>query len=297
MKINADSRTLDFIKNFNRSQVIEMWDDLDAGKKLVDGQKGKGKDNPTLPKTTNEFKKVDFEDIKLLTSQKSEDYEKILLYIHGGAYIYGIDPNQIDYVDKLVTQTNIKAYAPLYNVAPDYTYKSTLDTIYKLYKELQKENKEIIIGGDSAGAGFSIAFCHYLKDKGDKLPDKMILISPWVDVTTSNPKIESYKDIEIMLPRTALYASGKAWAGDKEWTDKLISPINGDFSKMPKTLMFGSTDEIFYPDIIKTYEKFNDAGSDIKFVTIEHGFHVIPIVKDMKEASEALQIAKDFINN
>ncbi len=39
--------------------------------------------------------------------------------------------------------------------------------------------------GDSAGGGLSVAFCEYLAVNNYSQPEKLILISPWLDVSMS----------------------------------------------------------------------------------------------------------------
>lgn len=296
--IKSDKATNEIIAQMDRSTTVERWDNEEPGREELNRQKGKGIDNGTLPYNgSNKLTRSKSEGFTVLTLQRNDEYDKILFYIHGGAYIYPMYDWQFAYVDKLVSETGVKAVMPLYKLAPDYTYKDTFEPLYKIYLELLKEGKEIIISGDSAGGGLSAAFIHYLVDREAKLPEKMILHSPWVNLTSLNKYIDLYKYTEVMLPDTFLRLCGEAWAGDKAVNDYLISPLYGKFNKMPKTLLFTATGESFYPDIFALAQKMNSEGTDLTFVTIENGYHVISVMVDLQEGIQARKIAVDFIND
>jgi len=294
--INADQATKEFIATMDRTQTARQWDNEEESRARLNALKGTGIDHGDgLVSSCNVLSKTKEEGITVLKLQKAEESDRILFYIHGGAYVYGMYDWQMAYIDQVVSETGIKAVMPLYKLAPDHTYKDTFETLYKIYLKLLQENKEIIISGDSAGGGLTVAFIHYLVDHETKLPEKMILHSPWVNVTSSNKYIQYYKDTEVMLPDAFLRLCGKAWAGDKSTYDYLISPLYGKFNKMPKTLLFTATDESFYPDIYALAQKMNSEGTDLTYVTIEGGFHVISVMGDLKEGIQARKIAVDFI--
>lgn len=293
--IPADPATVESIKLFDRSSVIEQWDDDEKCQKRLSERIGCGIDNGQETAFVNAHDTVMMEDLTVLTLQKSGSYDKILFYIHGGAYVYGAYSWQLSYVDEIVSRTGVKAVVPMYKLAPDYTYRDTFTTLLKIYLTLREEGKEIILSGDSAGGGLAMAFIHYLNQNNAALPEKMILHSPWADVTMENEAVESYRDIEAMLPKHYLVVCGKAWAGDKDTRDPIISPLYGSFDHMPKTLLFTATDEIFYPDIMAMYEKMVAANADITLVTIEKGYHVISVQEGLKESEQCRDIAADFI--
>ena len=76
------------------------------------------------------------------------------------------------------------------------------------YKEFIKNHdmKKVIIGGVSSGAGYVLTLLQQVKALGLPLPAKLILISPYVDITED---IE--RDEDPMLDKNTLLISGKAW--------------------------------------------------------------------------------------
>lgn len=47
--------------------------------------------------------------------------------------------------------------------------------------------------GDSAGGGLSLAVAEYFRMEGIRLPDELVLISPWVDTVMENEEIKAYE--------------------------------------------------------------------------------------------------------
>ena len=66
----------------------------------------------------------------------------------------------------------------------------------------------LIIMGDSAGGGLSLALLEKISQEDIKMPKKTILISPWLDVRMDNPKIEQVKEQDKKLNKEALKILG-----------------------------------------------------------------------------------------
>jgi acetyl esterase/lipase len=139
--------------------------------------------------------------------------------------------------------------------------------------------------GDSAGGGFSAAFCEYLAVNDMPQPENLILISPWVDMSMSG----DYDDVEYdpMLGIEGAREIGKAWAGDLDTKDYKVSPLFGEVDKLPKTTIFVGTHEIIYPDIVEFYNKLHDNGVDAELIVGEEMSHVYPLYPMVPEAKEA----------
>ena len=148
----------------------------------------------------------------------------------------------------------------------------------KLYEQVCSENpgKKIILMGDSAGGGFSLALAENLAQHSMAQPDELILLSPWVDVTMSNPEITDYADADPMLTVTMGKMSGEAWAGKLPTDDWLVSPINGDLSQLHNVTIFVGTRELFYPDDTLLYEKLK-GNPMVKLYAGRGQNHVYPV--------------------
>ncbi len=242
--------------------------------------------------TTNTITKKEYGNNNLYYLTKNNNYDSIVLYIHGGAYIGEIVDLHVKFCDQLVDALNAKVCMPLYPLAPQATFDEAYEFMDEVYNDLLKENKRIYIMGDSAGGGFALAYTEYLKANNRKTPNKMVLISPWVDVTMTNEQIKVYEQADISLAPYGAIEAGKMWAGTTDRTDYRISPIYGNLDGLPDTLMFVGNHEIVYPDDMKLYD--NLTNTNIKVIIGEGFWHVYPLY-DIKEQSYCINAIKSFI--
>lgn len=244
----------------------------------------------TKTKLTQGHSVINGNDLYTLENEKAD---RVIFYLHGGAYAYGISQKQVAFCDDMAQRLNAKAYLPLYPLAPQATCKDAYPFLDAAYAEALKEDKPIYLIGDSAGGGLALAFAEHLRDKGDRLPKKMILLSPWVDVTMSDPAIQEYEKKDLMLASYGLIELGKLWAGDLDAKDPLVSPLYGDVKSLPATMIFTGTDEVMVPDNTTLYHKMREAGVDCSLIFGEGLWHVF-VQDDIPEALTARDKIVDF---
>lgn len=220
--------------------------------------------------------------------------ERMILYLHGGAYVNEITNLHIVFCDKLAKKVNATVFAPIYPLAPNHTYEETYLIVKNLYDLILKFKKPIIIMGDSAGGGLSASFCEYLAGNDMAQPEHLILISPWVDVSMSGD-YEKYDELDPMLGVDGLREMGEVWAGDLDSKDYKVSPLFGDMENLPRTTIFVGTHEIFYPDIVKFFNKLNDNGVDVELNIGEGMSHVYPLYPMVPESKEAFKHIVEII--
>jgi len=148
--------------------------------------------------------------------------------------------------------------------------------------------------GDSAGGGLGLSYAMTIKDSAIKQPSKLILYSPWLDVSMTNPAIDEYVDTDYILDKKALIEAAKSYVGDGELTDPRVSPIYGDFEGLGEILMFFGTHEMFYGDALKLQEILNSEEYDIRFSFYPEMQHVW-ILGPIEETELTLQETYDFI--
>lgn len=229
---------------------------------------------------------------QMVTFNDVEDAERVVIYLHGGIYVNEILPPHIAFCDKLAKKVNACVFAPIYPLAPNHTYEETYEIVEKLYKHSLTMNKEIIIMGDSAGGGLSVAFCEYLATNDINQPKNLILLSPWLDVSMSG----DYDDVEFdpVLGVDGLREMGETWAGELDPKDYRVSPLFGEVSGLPKTVLFVGTHEIFYSDVVKFYIKLKDNDIDAE-LNIGEGMNHVYVIYPIPEAKEALNHIVEII--
>ena len=222
------------------------------------------------------------------TLNHNHEYEKIIVYIHGGAYVNDITSNHLKLLDKIASNENVMIYIPIYPLAPEHTYEDSYELLTDLYQVLLMEEKEIIFMGDSAGGGLALSFAEYTKELELKSPDKLILLSPWLDITMENKDILDYEGKDPMLSSYGLKEMGKLWVGSLDTKDYKVSPIYGDVSNLQNVYLFVGTREIFYPDVNEFFKILQENHITSKLYVGEGLNHVYPVYP-IPEANEAVK--------
>lgn len=163
-----------------------------------------------------------------IDSTEKDKNSKYIIYFHGGAYMGGLEKYHWEFIEKLSNETGYGIIIPDYPLAPKYTYKEVFEMVEPLYKDIIKEIKpeNIIMMGDSAGGGLALALEEKLGEKEIEVPEKLILISPWIDTRMTNPKIEEVQEYDKDLSKEKLKLAGIAYAGEKENNSYLVNPID-----------------------------------------------------------------------
>ncbi|WP_416150060.1 alpha/beta hydrolase fold domain-containing protein [Salipaludibacillus sp. HK11] len=249
---------------------------------------------------SSSIKEQIIEDIKVFTlNDQNSPHQKVILYIHGGAWTNQPLHFHWIFMDKLAQSLNAKIIAPIYPKVPHFNYKHTYPKVLNLYKEMLKSvesPQQLTIMGDSAGGNISLGLANLLKLEDLPQPKDIILFSACVDMVLDNPLIPGYEKIDPMLSVGGMPVITKIWADDKNLDDPLISPIYGDFHGVAKVTHFIGTHEGLYPDALKFDEKLAKQGVEINtfvYPKMNHVFVVMPI----PEAKDAQQKVIDIIRD
>ena len=203
----------------------------------------------------------------------------VIVYLHGGGYISTAVSVHAWLVDHLARRTGADVVMPLYPLTPHHTWQEAHRLALALYRRTVEENpgKRIILMGDSAGGGLAAVIALSLAEAGDTQPDELALISPWVDITNTNPDIADYIDADPLMTPEPLAEIGRSWAGGTPPTDWHLSPIYGDLSGLKKVTTFVGSREIFLPDNTLFHAKLLEAGVDSTLHVGEGLNHVYPM--------------------
>lgn len=232
----------------------------------------------------------------IITPKKLEKSDKVILYFHGGAYMAEATRDHWNFIEKIVNDTDATVIFPDYPLTPKYDYKSVFDMVFPLYKEIiQKVNPEnIIMMGDSAGGGLSLALNEKLIAENITVPTKTILISPWLDVRMTNSKIDDVQKYDKSLNKEGLKLAGLAYAGDDGINTYLVNPIEGDLAKIKNITIFTSTYDILNPDVAILKERAKEQGNEIDVREYEGKEHDWIIKKIDDDAySDLLEVIKN----
>lgn len=216
----------------------------------------------------------------------------ILLYIHGGSYIEEAIYLQIKFVKKIADKINATLLMPIYETAPKGNYKIFEKSMDKLYNNLLELKKKIVIVGDSAGGGLSLSYTMKIRDERKPLPSNLILFSPWLDITFSNPEVDFQSKLDNICSIEGNLYCGKIWADNIDVNDFRVSPINGNFKNLPRITIITGEYDICKPDCVKLKNMLKESNISYDYIEYAgqcHNFEIYPT----KESNE---IFNDVIN-
>ncbi len=246
--------------------------------------------------TTNSFTIAD----SLITEvTRNTSSTKLVLFLHGGAFISGPGQHHWDSIQEIVKNSNHTIWMCDYPKAPENKISAiskNIDAVYQ--KALEKyEAHQITLLGDSVGATLITALTQRLIQNNLALPQQLILISPVLDATMTNPNIDKIEKTDPMLSKIGLVSAKRMCAENDDLTNPMISPIYGSFENFPITTLFMGTIDITYPDQKLTAQKLRDANAVVDVIEGENMPHIWPLLPVMKEAKTALNQIINSINN
>jgi acetyl esterase/lipase len=229
----------------------------------------------------------------------NKNSDKLLIFIHGGAFISGPAKHHWDSIKKITTQTNYKIWMCDYPKSPENKISKiseNIDSIYNTALDQFQPNKISFIG-DSVGGTLITSLTQRLILKDIKLPKKIILVTPVMDASMSNPEIEKVDIIDPMLSKIGILSAKKMCAENNDLKNSMISPLFGNFDKFPHTILFIAENDIFYPDQKLAVKKFINAKINFELIEGKNMPHIWPFLPVMKEAKTSLNEIIRIINN
>ncbi len=232
-------------------------------------------------------------------SPKAGKSGKYILYIHGGGYVNNIEREHWALIGQLIRQTGAGFVVPDYPLAPAVTAKASFTMVEEVYKDLlvKVPAEKIIFMGDSAGAGFALGLAQKLRDEGQPQPGQIILLSPWLDITMSNPDAVEAEKKDPWLDIEALRGAGKLWAGELDAKDPLLSPIYGPMQGLGKISIFIGGKDVFIADARKLKSMLDKQGIPNNYFEYPGMFHVWMVVTYLKEAKKAIAQIVKLVNS
>lgn len=198
-----------------------------------------------------------------------------VLYLHGGAYLYGMSYLHWKFVVKLMRELNCSMMIPDYPLAPHGHAEETFALLMETYRHLlsDKNASDLLIIGDSAGGGLALALAMMLKEETLPQPRRIVLLSPWLDAELTNPEIQKLADLDLILDVEGLQNVGRVYEPDTEEKAKRISPIHGDLKGLARIVCFVGTHEIMLADARKLKERCAMEGIEMDYFEYEDMLH------------------------
>lgn len=223
--------------------------------------------------------------------------DRVILYCHGGGYTCGSLNYARILASKLAIYTGLEVLSFEYRLAPEHPYPAAIDdalTAWDYLMNLGYGADDCLIAGDSAGGNLALEICLKLKSQHRFLPKSLILFSPWTDMTVTNETYKTHLELDPMLTPEYVRAVRGAYAGiNADFTKPEFSPVFGDLSGFPKTLIQVGSHEVLLGDSLLLNEKMKEAGVDVKLEICENGWHVFQQMP-LRRAARAMKAVGEF---
>jgi acetyl esterase/lipase len=208
----------------------------------------------------------------------------VLLYLHGGGYVSGSPATHRSLMVHLGQAANARVFAPDYRLAPEYPYPTALEDAWVAYWWLLAQGiapGRIVVAGDSAGGGLTVALMLALRAAGLPLPAGGICLSPWFDLALTGESMTT-NDHSDYLNDAILRASAAMYLGDHDVCDPLVSPLYADLRGLPPLLIQVGTAEMLLDDGRRFTARARAAGVDVtleQYAGMVHVWHFTYLVE------------------
>ena len=225
--------------------------------------------------------------------------ERVIYYLHGGAYVMGSINTHREMVSRLSRAARARALAIDYRLAPENPFPAAVEDSAGAYRWLVSTGADparLVIAGDSAGGGLTVATLVALRDAGDPLPAAAVCLSPWVDLEGLGESMTSRAEVDPMVQRESLLQTAKAYLGGAHPRTPLAAPLYADLRGLPPLLIQVGTAETLLDDATRLVERARTAGVDVAYEPWDDMFHVWQFCASLlPEGQEAIDRIGEFV--
>lgn len=223
-----------------------------------------------------------------------------VLYLHGGGYSGGSISTHRSLVAEIARVASAKALIIDYRLAPEHHYPAPVEDAVAAFEWLLTQSispEDIVIAGDSAGGGLTLALLVALRDNGTPLPRCAVCLSPWTDLTGSGDSLVTCAGKDLIIAPAAIKPAAELYLAGVDPKCPLASPLYANLENLPPILIQVGSDEVLLSDAISFGERARRAGVEIKLEVWENMQHVWQFAaRFLPEARQALIEIGQFID-
>ncbi|WP_167104718.1 alpha/beta hydrolase [Mycobacterium sp. DL592] len=232
---------------------------------------------------------TEYHGMPVYTLAPASPTESVVVAVHGGGYVS--QPLVFEWLadGAIARQTGATVVVPMYPLAGDGGTAATVvpqmaDFLTSLVDAHGAQHVSLM--GVSAGGGLALAATQELVRRGATTPGRMVLISPWLDATVSDPASETIWDP--LLDVSQLQSFGRQWAAGLDPADPRVSPLYGSLAGLPPTTVYSGSFDLLAPDTVRLRQQAIAHGLDMTFVLRDRQFHGWPLFIPLPDAVRSL---------
>jgi len=228
------------------------------------------------------------------------DSSRVLMFFHGGGYCSGSIVSHRRLVTEAGRAAGVRTLAIGYRLAPEHPFPAAYDDALTAWRFLRDQNvpaAHIAIGGDSAGAGLTVALITRLRDAHEELPGCAWLISPWTDLTMSGSTVFTKDAIDPLIHKQYLNELADSYlAAGIDRKDPRVSPLYADLKGFPPALIQVGSAETLLDDATRFAATAGAADVRVTLEIWPHMIHAWPLWNaHLEPGRRALASAGAFI--
>jgi acetyl esterase/lipase len=228
------------------------------------------------------------------------DPDRVLMYVHGGGYVIGSMGTHTRLVAHLATAAGCRALNVDYRLAPEHPHPAAVTDAATAYRWLLDQGTEaanIVIGGDSAGGGLTVATALKLRGEGVPQPAGLLPLSPWIDLEGTGASMEGNAEADLLVDRDGLKMMTDMFLAGHDAHDPLAAPLHADLTGLAAMYIQVGADETLLDDSTRLAANAATAGLDVRldcFPEMQHVFQMS--AGNTPEADDAVARAGSWMN-
>ena len=224
----------------------------------------------------------------------------VILYLHGGGYVSGSIETHVGLVSEIARGSKTRALVIEYRRAPENPFPAALEDATVAYHWLVDDQginpANIIIAGDSAGGGLTLACLVKLRDIGAPLPVAAVCLSPWTDLALTGKSIQTKAEKDPFITLEELEFMTEQYLGETDSKNPLVSPLYAELQGLPPLLIQVGTSEILLDDSIRFSNRAKAAGVEVQLAIWDDMIHVFAAFAEWApEGRQAIDQICEFI--
>jgi len=225
--------------------------------------------------------------------------ERVICYLHGGGYVLGSISTHRELACRLSRAASARVLILDYRLAPENLFPAAVvdsTAAYRWLLSIGVNPARLVIAGESAGGGLTIATLVALRDAGEPLPAAGICLSPWVDLACLGESIVTKAEIDPVVNKENILILAKAYLGDTDPCTPLASPLYADLTGLPPLLIQVGTAECLFDDAMRLDDHARAAGVDVTLEPWDDMIHMWHMFAAMlPEGQQAIDRIGEFI--
>ena len=225
--------------------------------------------------------------------------DRLVLYLHGGGYVIGSISTHRGLVARIARTSAARGLSVDYRLAPEDPFPAAVEDAVAAYRFALAsgfEPSKIVIAGDSAGGGLTLATLLALRDAGDPLPAAGVCLSPWTDLEGTGASALDPDTRDPMIQLEGLREMGRHYLGDADARHPHAAPLYARYEGLPPLFLLVGTRELLYDDTTRVAERARTAGVDVTLEVGEGLIHVWPFFgEQVPESVASVARIGDFV--